>query len=280
MEQHQNSYRYVTKYMEIFSCVFMHEFYEGNICSDLSFQPTPHTSLLIKNYNLVFKQKAGGFMLAANSVKDYSHPIFKDPFYLDFEFKFTNRHFHSFTVLVSDPEVRYFLDDNLEATVQLGAQHGTTDPNLEKPGLSGVIRIKHDPNFPVLPIVGEDSSRFKPRSKQVFLKNRSIRPVYICYCSQDAVDNFKGMVVYNEGEFKDRVDFDPPQLVTTDSGLIAYKFVANQEIPMKSLWKGYFRLERTNQLGVYRKTLPTPSPQSIKYDPNINGYISESYVKL
>jgi hypothetical protein len=68
--------------------------------------------------------------------------------------------------------------------------------------------------------------------------------------------------------------------VTTESGLIAYKFTANQIIPMKFLWKGYFRLERTNQLGVYRKTLPNPSPKSIKYDVMLNGYIAEMYVKL
>jgi hypothetical protein len=266
--------------MEVFSCVFMHEFYEGKICSDLSFQPTQRTNLLIKNYGLVFKQKSGGFMLAANSSKDFSHQIFRDPFYLDFEFKFTNRHFHSFTVLVSDPEVRYFLDDDLETTVYLGAQHGTIDPELEKPGLSGIIRIKHGADFPILPISGENLSRFKPRSKQVILKNRSVRPVFVCYCSQEAVDHFRGMEIHNEGEFKDQVDFDPPQLMTTDSGLTAYKFIAKQEIPMKSFWKGYFRLERSNQLGTYRKTLPTPSPQSIKFDPMLNGYISESYVKL
>lgn len=280
MEEQQNSFRYVTKYMEIFSCVFLHEFYEGKVCSDLSFLPTPSTNLLIKNYNLVFKQKVGGFMLAANSSKDFSHQIFRDPFYLDFEFKFTNRHFHSFTVLVSDPEVRYFLDDDLEPKVQLGAQHGTIDPELEKPGLSGIIRIKHAPNFPILPIPGENMNRFKPRFKQVLLKNRNIRPVYLCYCSEEMVDHFRGMEIHNEGEFKDKVDFDPPQLITTDSGLIAYRFIAKQEIPMRSKWKGYFRLERSNQLGTYRKTLPTPSPQSIKFDPILNGYISESYVKL
>jgi hypothetical protein len=76
------------------------------------------------------------------------------------------------------------------------------------------------------------------------------------------------------------LEFGSPELVTTDSGLIAYRFVANQSMPMKSVWKGFFRLERTNQLGVYRKTLPNPSPKSIKYDPWINAYVSENYVKL
>ena len=51
MENHQNSYRFVTKFTEVFSCVFLHGYYEGEICTDLSFQPSSRTKFLIKNYN-------------------------------------------------------------------------------------------------------------------------------------------------------------------------------------------------------------------------------------
>lgn len=112
------------------------------------------------------------------------------------------------------------------------------------------------------------------------MTNRLIRPVYICYCSEETIRQFEGMIIENEGEFKGRVEFDPPQLITTDSGLTAYKFVSKQELPMRSTWKGFFKLSRTNQLGVYKKTLPNPSPQSIKFDPFVNSYISENFVKL
>ena len=233
-----------------------------------------------QNYNLIFKPRAGGFALAANSDRDFSNAIYKDPFVLDFEFKFSSIYFHSYTVLVSDPEVKYFLDDNLEATVQLDAKQGTIDPELDRPGLSGIIRIKHQADFPILPLPVAQGRRFKPRSKEVVFKNRMIRPVYLCYCSEEKVSDFQGLIIENEGEFKGVLDFGSPELVTTESGLIAYKFTANQIIPMKFLWKGYFRLERTNQLGVYRKTLPNPSPKSIKYDVMLNGYIAEMYVKL
>jgi hypothetical protein len=280
MEQHHSSYRFVTKYLEVFSCVFLHDYYQRGVCNDLVFKPTSRTSFLLKNYNLIYKARVGGFALAANSGRDYSNLIYKDPFELDFEFKFTNKHFHSYTVLMSDPEVRYFLDDNLEAIVQLDARQGTMDPELDKPGLSGVIRIKHVPDFPILPFSGVQGARFQPRSKEVVFTNRLIRPVYLCYCSEDKISDFQGLVIENEGEFKGLLDFGAPELVTTNSGLIAYKFIANQNIAMKYLWKGYFRLERTNQLGIYKKTLPNPSPQSIKYDPAINDYISENFVKL
>jgi hypothetical protein len=280
MEQHQSSYRFVTKYLEVFSCLFLHDYYQRGVCSDLVFKPTFQTSFLLKNYNLIFKTRTGGFALAANSDKDYSNLIFKDPFELDFEFKFTNKYFHSYTVLMSDPEVKYFLDDNFEVIVQLDARQGTMDPDLDKPGLSGMIRIRHVPDFPILPLSGVQGVPFLPRSKEVVFKNRLIRPVYLCYCSEDKVSDFQGLVIENEGEFKGLLDFGAPELVTTSSGLIAYKFVASQSIPMKFLWKGYFRLERTNQLGVYKKTLPNPIPQSIKYDAALNDYISENFVKL
>lgn len=280
MEQHQSSYRFVTKYLEVFSCLFLHDYYQRGVCSDLVFKPTSQTSFLLKNYNLIFKTRTGGFALAANSDKDYSNLIFKDPFELDFEFKFTNKYFHSYTVLMSDPEVKYFLDDNFEVIVQLDARQGTMDPDLDKPGLSGMIRIRHVPDFPILPLSGVQGVPFLPRSKEVVFKNRLIRPVYLCYCSEDKVSDFQGLVIENEGEFKGLLDFGAPELVTTSSGLIAYKFVASQSIPMKFLWKGYFRLERTNQLGVYKKTLPNPIPQSIKYDAALNDYISENFVKL
>lgn len=278
--QHQNSYRLVTSHIEVFSCVFRHDYYENRLCNDLSFLPTPRTSSVIKNYNLVFKTRAGGFALAANAKMDLKNSVYMDPFDLDFEFKFTNPYFHSFTVLASDPEVRYFLDDNLETVVELGAKQGIVDAALEKPGVSGVIRIKHVANFPILPIPGGSDGYFKPRSKEVQFINRLIRPVYLCYCSQERISDFQGMVILNEGEFRGVVEFGLPELVTTASGLIAYKFTAKQDIPMKLLWKGHFRLERSNQLGTYKKTLPNPSAQSIKFDSIINAYISENFVKL
>ena len=280
MDQHQSSYRFVTKYLEVFSCVFLHDYYERRVCNDVTFQPTLQTNFLLKNYNLIFKTNSGGFALAANSDKDYSNLIYKDPFALDFEFRFTNKYFHSYTVLMSDPEVRYFLDDNLEATVQLGARQGTIDPELDKPGLSGILRIKHVPEFPILPLPGSQGGPFQPRSKEVLFQNRMIRIVYLCYCSEEKVTDFQGLIIESEGEFKGIVGFGAAELVTTNSGLIGYKFVANIDLSMKSLWKGHFRLERTNQLGVYRKTLPNPSPKSIKFDPAINSYISENFVKL
>lgn len=277
--QHQNSYRFITSHIEVFSCVFRHDYYENRLCNDLTFQPTPQTSSVIKNYNLIFKTRSGGFALAANGTSDFMNPVYMDPFDLDFEFKFTNPYFHSFTVLESDPEVRYFLDDSLEPVVELGAKQGTIDAALEKTGVSGVIRIKHVPKSPILPLIGS-SGRFQPRSKEVNFINRLIRPVYLCYCSQEKVSEFQGLSIISEGEFKGVVEFGLPELVTTDSGLIAFKFIAKQNIPMKLLWKGYFRLERSNQLGIYKKTLPNPSAKSIKFDFKINAHISENFVKL
>jgi hypothetical protein len=276
----QNSYRYINKYIEIFSCVFSHDFYDSRICNEVTFLPTERTRFLIKNYSLVFKLKAGGFVLAANFDKDYSNPIYKDPFDLDFVFKFSNSYFHSFTDISIDPEIRYFFDDDFRSSVSIDPDSGVNDPELDKPGISGIIRIKHVAEHPLLPFKAGDANGFNSRKKEFIFKSRQIKPVYICYVSENNLDQFQGLLIESEGEFKDQIDFGPPVLTKTNSGLTAFKFVAKGEIPMKSSWKGFFKLKRYNQLGMYVKTLPNPNPKNIKFDPTQNAYLSENYVKL
>ena len=246
----------------------------------MNFLPNERTKLLIRNYNLVFKPQPGGFVLATNSEKDFSNSVYKDPFDLDFEFKFTNRYFHSFTGLTIDPEIRYFLADDSRERVEIGSNFEIRDSEFEKPGVSGVLRITHLPDYPLLPLKNGDSSPFRSRKKEFLFKSRQIKPVYICYVSESNLEQFQGLMIEGEGEFKDVVDFAPPELIKTSSGLIAFKFVAKNEIPMKSSWKGWFKLQRFNQLGLYKKTLPNPNPQSIKFDLTHNAFISENYVKL
>ena len=275
-----NSYRYVNSYIEVLSCVFMHYFYESGICNEVTFLPDERTRFILKNYNLVFKPKLGGFALAASSDKDYSNSIYRDPFGLDFEFRFTNRYFHSFTGLTIDPEVRYFLNDDQSELVEMGSGHEVREPEFDRPGISGILRINHLPNYPLLPLISENSNPFRSRKKEFLFKARHIRPVYICYVSEDRLDQFRGLLIESEGEFRGVVDFDPPSLIKTSTGLAAFKFVAKNKIPMKSFWKGSFKLQRTNQLGLYKKTLPNPNPQSIKFDYTHNTFISENFVKL
>ena len=280
MSHHTTSYRYVNTYIEILSCVFRHDFYENNICNEVTFLPNERTKLILRNYNLIFKTTLGGFVLAANSDKDYSNSIFRDPFDLDFEFKFTNRYFHSFTSLTIDPEVRYFFNDDQKDQTTIGPELEIRDPEFEKPGVAGILRIKHLPDYPLLPIMSADSNPFQSRMKEFLFKSRPILPVYICYFPESNINQFQGLSIEGEGEFRDAVDFDPPVFTKTSSGLTAFKFVAKNEIPMRASWKGCFKLQRTNQLGMYKKTLPNPNPQNIKFSLTHNAFISENYVKL
>lgn len=258
----------------------MHDYYIDRICNELVIQPTPATSALMKNYQLIFKSTVGGFALAANNNKDYRPGVFKDSFELNFEFRFTNPYFFSFTALNLDPEARYFVDDDLRSSVLFLPEMQTDNPELDRPGISGILRIKHLSDYSVLPFVGTDSSNFIPRSKIVYIKPREIKLVYICYTSDDNIDHFQGLTIEIEGVFDGLVSFGEPERIETLSGLSAFKFTTETQIPMKAFWKGVFRLELNNQLGFYRKSLPNPSPKSIKYDFTINNYISENYVKL
>jgi len=258
----------------------MHDYYVNRLCNELVILPTPATSALIKNYQLIFKQISGGFALAANSAKDYSNVVFKDSLNLNFEFRFLNPYFYSFTSLNFDPEVKYFLEDNFMSSVLFGPEMQTAAPELDRSGLSGILNVKHNPNYPILPIDGLDKDTFKVRSKVVYIKPREVRLVYIFYTNDPTPDNLEGLTIEIEGVFKDSIAFSAPEQILTASGLHAVKFTSESFLSMKASWRGFFKLERRNELGSYLKSLPNPSPKTIKYDITTKTYISENYVKL
>lgn len=280
MSQDQISYRYTNSYTEVFSCLFMHDYYLDRLCYEIVILPTPATSALIKNFQLIFKQISGGFALAANTAKDYSNVVFEDSFNLNFEFRFLNPDFYSFTSLSFDPEVKYFLEDNFMPSVLFGLDMQTSAPELDRSGLSGILNVKHNQNYPILPIDGLDKDTFKARSKVVYLKTREVRLIYICYTNDPTPDNLEGLTIEIEGVFKDSIAFSAPEQILTASGLHAVKFTSESFLSMKASWRGFFKLERRNQLGSYQKSLPNPSPKTIKFDNTTKTYISENYVKL
>jgi hypothetical protein len=236
--------------------------------------------MLINDYQLVFKPAFGGFSLAANTARDYSHLVFEDSFDLNFEFRFTNPYFYTFTALNLDPEARYFVEDDFRVSVLFTPEMQTQSPELDRTGISGILNVKHIAEHPILPLNGPYASKFTPRTKIVYLKPREIKLVYICYAADTSLDQFQGLTIEVEGVFIGLISFLDPEIIKTTSGIPAFKFVSETLFPLKASWKGVFRLERKNQLGYYRKSLPNPSPQSIKYDFKINSYISENYVKL
>ncbi|GAB2610046.1 hypothetical protein [Belliella aquatica] len=280
MDINPNTYRYKSQYEEIFSCAFRHEFYPDQICTDLIIEPNFSSRLLIKNYKLIFKPFVGGFSLAANKENSYNNAVFGDSFDLDFEFRFKSPYFFSFTSLNINPEVKYFLNDDFETFIHFSENLQVSDNSLDKPGLAGILRLKHTNEFAILPRLKDGVSDYQIRNKVVLMKTRLVKIVFICYSSLGNLEQFDGLQIKNEGEFKGKVSFENLEVVETTSGFLAYKFISKELVPMKSFWNGYFVLERSNQLGTYKKSLPNPRPQSIKFDEHHNTYISENYVKL
>jgi hypothetical protein len=280
MVNQQVTYRYINNYIEVFSCLFMHDYYRSRICNELTIQPTQASLTLIKDFQLVFKSTPGGFSLAANSAKDYSSGVFREPFDLNFEFRFTNPHFFSFTSLLEDPEARYYLEDDLLPSVLFDSHFQNISPALDRAGITGILSVKHLPSAPLLPLDGTQQGGFAPRSKAVYLQSREVQPVYICYTNGDNLSQFEGLAIQNEGAFRNLTSFGQPDQIKTRSGMKAFKFTFPTTLPMRDSWPGYFRLERNNQLGSYSKILPNPSPQNIKYDSINKTFISENYVKL
>lgn len=280
MRGDQTTYRFVSKFQEVFSCLFVHEYYLNGVCSEVFIKPTIASNALLSDLQLVFKSTVGGFSLVANSAKDYGSNVFGESFDLNFEFKFTNPFFHIFSELDVNPETRYFLEEDFKKEILFDDSVQSNSPELDRPGISGVLKLTHQENKPLLPRQGSDETVFTPRSKLIRIGSRKIKIVYICYSAQNNLAHLTGLNIEIEGFFKGIVTFSPPEIFQTAAGFAAVRFVTEQHLSMQSSWRGVFRLERMDQLGDFKKSLPNPSPKSIKYDFTTNTFISENYVKL
>jgi len=275
------TYRYSSSYLEVYSLVFLHEYYENRLCQEIKIEPTATTISYLKDNQLIFKPINGGFTIVANENVDYTPKVFHEHSTLDFEFKFTNKYFLLFSDLNIDPETKYYIEEINSEVVYLNQGYETTAPELDRPSLDGVIRLFHEEQNPILPIRGIGDEEFKARFQMVYIKPRPVRLVYYCYGSTDKILQFQDSLnIISTGEFLDQIHFDAPEMVTTSSGMSAWRFISHESIFLKASFNGQLKIESNTPFGVYNKTLPNPSPSTIKYDPKVNLYISENYVKL
>jgi hypothetical protein len=281
MLEKNTTYRFVSNYSEVFTAVFVHDFYEEGICYEIELKPSSATFEKLKNYHLLFKKIPGGFVLLADGNFDYTSEVFKEEIFFDFEFNFSNRFMLNFSELNIEPETRYLIEDDFKEEVYLSQIHEIVNLSLDRPGLAGVFRIKHTLEYPIFPIKGFVETEFTPREKMVIIKSRAVRLVYLCYGSLEKFNQFQdSLEITSSGEFVEQIKFSDPEDIITEIGVDALKFTTTSPLKLKSNWNGSFKIEGRTLFGMYQKSLPNPHPSTIKFDPISNSFISENYVKL
>jgi hypothetical protein len=103
-----------SRHKEFFGVLCLHSYYSNSICKDLEFEPTPQTSMLLRNYGLVFKPINFGFVVLY-SPDDSKERLREMPAKTRFSFviKNNNPNFMNFTQVPFWPEGVAFHYSNL-----------------------------------------------------------------------------------------------------------------------------------------------------------------------
>ncbi|MCB9233182.1 MAG: hypothetical protein H6581_16115 [Bacteroidia bacterium] len=72
MSVRRDTIRVSSSLREFYGIAVLHDYYKSVVCKDLSFEPTPRTKLLLKNFNLLFRPLNYGFVLLYNPAESPS----------------------------------------------------------------------------------------------------------------------------------------------------------------------------------------------------------------
>jgi len=280
MEQHKQTYRINTQFALSVRFFVVHDYYVNGVCSDFSFQPSKETLIKLRNNRLRFRAVNGGFELAIDMSHDFTNPIYQREEVFQFFFKCNNPLFLQYTDMPFVSSALMLLD-----TAQTWGEclHvGTTFDksqflDTDNDGYHGVFLVRHQQAKPLW---------FDPLpTYQYYIRfgARKVKIRYIFYGNKDLVDFFSQFIIEESENTEKVIIFRSPKLILLKNGDQAFECVSEQEIPLKNLWNNPLVVKREKGNGTpfdYRKTLPYPKPEGVKFDETLNSFVTEVFVKL
>lgn len=275
--------QYATQYEVFLQVVVMHNYYENGRCKDLVIEPTIETISKLRGYNILFKPQKDGFMLALNRLKDYSLPNFLRAETFDFGFKINNPQFLRFTDLPYESG-QFHVFENIDSVD--GRMHAeqyvgqSTCQSTDNEGITGVIRIHHLPEKPLL-FNAPDEFQNKSKLLYIHFNNRKVTVKYLCYGNEKLTNNSQLIHIENITETQQKIIFTDPSQIKMRSGADGLEFFSLDQIDLKEKFPYYWCLKRRKSAGSpfeYKKVLPLPKPEAVVSAEN--GFVCELIVKL
>lgn len=280
MEQLKQTYRSNTHFGLSVRFFVMHDYYVNGVCRDFSFQPTVDTLMKLRNNRMRYRELDGGFELAIDMNHDFSNPIYQREEVFQFLFKNNNPQFLQYTDMPFVSSASMVLDTARSFGERL--HEGETFPatqfmETDQDGYHGVFQIRHDLSKPLW-------SKPVP-SYQYYIRfgARKVRVRYIFYGNNELVEYYSKFNIEQGEEAAQHIKFMAPKPIELRNGESAFECVSEEAVPLKNLWDYPLKVKREKGNGTpfdYRKTLPSPKPDGVKFDETLNGFVTEVFVKL
>ncbi len=273
----QNSISLKTNFKKIVEVLVFHEYYKNRNCNTIEFVPDPESSSLIRNYDLLFRQTAQGFVILQNRDTKTTSPSFLGPVTFGVNMLFKDVLFLNLTKM----PFRYnqfisFTNENLDGD-RLHQDSYVGEKDIQPFGGNGIagkinLTLNQKDEF-----FGGETQSSDPYQYKIFFDVRTFVLRYNFYFSNPKGDISK-FYILNEKDSKRYENFTARKL---ENGMDVFSLELSDEIKLKEQFDFLFYLKKEDEFDKsFSKFLPHPEPKNLSFDPERNLFVIDLFNPL
>lgn len=259
----QNSISLKTNFKKIVEVLVFHEYYKSRNCNTVEFVPDQESKSMIRNYDLLFRQTAQGFVLLQNRNTKTTSPSFLGPVTFRFNMVFKDVLFLNLTSMPF--EYNQFMSFTNEAFDgdRLHEESYVGEKDIQPYAGSGIagkidLTLNQKDEFFGGEIQNTDTYQYK-----IYFDARTFILRYNFYFSGEKGDISK-FYVLDEKDGKRYENFISRKL---ENGMNVYSLELSDEIKLKEQFDFLFYLKKEDEFDKsFSKFLPHPEPKNLSFD--------------
>lgn len=273
----QNSISLKTNFKQIVEVLVFHEYYKNRNCTTIDFVPDQQSRSMIRNYDLLFKKTAQGFVLLQNRDSKTTSPSFLGPVTFGFNMVFkdvlflnrTNMPYQNNQLMLFNnetPDRDRLHDDSYvgEKDIQPYAGNGIV-------GKIELILNQKDEFF------GVETRSLDSYQYKIFFDARTFILRYNFYFTGPEGDINK-FYILNEKDGKRYQNFTARKL---ENGMDVFSLELTDEVKLKEQFDFLFYLKKEDEFDKsFSKFLPHPEPKNLSFDAKRNLFIIDLFSVL
>ncbi len=273
----QNSVSLKTNFKQIVEVLVFHEYYKNRNCTTIDFVPDQQSRSMIRNYDLLFKKTAQGFVLLQNRDSKTTSPSFLGPVTFGFNMVFkdvlflnrTNMPYQNNQLMLFNnetPDRDRLHDDSYvgEKDIQPYAGNGIV-------GKIELILNQKDEFF------GVETRSLDSYQYKIFFDARTFILRYNFYFTGPEGDINK-FYILNEKDGKRYQNFTARKL---ENGMDVFSLELTDEVKLKEQFDFLFYLKKEDEFDKsFSKFLPHPEPKNLSFDAKRNLFIIDLFSVL
>ena len=272
-----NQIKLKTNFKKIVEVLVYHEYYISRNCNSIKYIPDTESRLMIRNYDLLFRQTSQGFVLLQNLDSKTTSASFMGPVTFGFNMIFSDDLFLNITnIPFRYNQFMSFSNENFEGDrLHHDIYVGEKDIKpCDADGISGRINLTLNKKNEFFGGETQTSTQYKYK---VFFDSRIFRLRYNFYFSRIGGD-IRKFFVKNEKDGMRYDNFTPRKL---ENGMDVYSLELSNEIKLREKFDFLFYLKKEDEFDKsFSKFLSHPESKNLSFDPDRNLFTIDLFNPL